>query len=253
MMQASLSEVRMVALPNLKHRWKISNANDVVTVGAKAFVRVTTLSSSLVGLVTEANPDVPSPLPKCWSLTSSKGLCDLIRLRNEAQADSMASSGCKLFEAPIKKRRLRSRPSQEVMRTNPDSLMLEVVLDGVYHNVSVLRPVHPTDNLFVEYEESTLTVVLNYLRSQGFDLPPRRKSTDLPVGTSKHNKGFICKYKKQDGTSGYKCVKTLNEGKAFQADPLGYVAEMSDGDNLEEPRADQVSQSCADDDHNGTN
>ena len=126
-------------------------------------------------------------------------------LRNQKQASSLSVEGaqCSLFEQPKKKARVRTpRHQLEAMRQAPDSICLELEVNGIPKEVEVLRPVHPGDNLFVAYQAEMLAAVLHHLRASGFEEAPRcSKPAGLPKGIrTRKGGGYIVKYTKASGS-----------------------------------------------------
>ena len=232
MLAASLHEVRTVGLAGLKGQWKISKPEDSVMVDGEAFVRVAATSYTLMSLV--AQP----PQTRSATMASNKGLVNLIALRNETQAsylsDNVKDGPCSLFEPPRKKARVvHPRHEQEALRKTPKSMMLDLKVDGVPYEIEVLRPVHPKDNLFVAYKADVLAPLLHYMRDAGFDDHPSREQ-HLPKGIQTRKNGYVVKYNKKDGASGYKCTKTLADALAFHAEPIlhGAVDDASSDDEV---------------------
>ena len=122
-------------------------------------------------------------------------------------------------QAKKKPRWTNSRRQQEAMRQSPDTLTLELDIDGVVHEVDVLRPVHPTDNLFISYKAGMIAAMLHYLRTRGFnDVTPKSSVCILPKGIPRCKHGYVVKFTKPSGAAGYKlCKESLDEAIAFQA------------------------------------
>jgi hypothetical protein len=215
MLGASLTEVRTVTLEGIKSQWKISKREDVALIDDIPYVRLAPSSYSLNHLVA-SNNETMQPHQK---VSASKGLAHLVSLRNQQQAQDLSTVGqCSLF-GKVKKAKVTHRYEQEAKRKTPETMTLEIGVDGVCHHVSVLRPIHPTDNLFVAYDADMLKAVLHVIRTSGFDEPERRCRGDIPKGILTNKKGFIVKHLKPDGSNGYKFHEKLEDAKAFQADP----------------------------------
>ena len=135
-----------------------------------------------------------------------------------------------------------SRDQVRGMRRAPESLVITLTTGGADHQIDVLRPIHPDDCVFVEYEDDTISVVLGFLRAGGFGESKRPNTMHLPRGTrvrsaGKHN--FSVRYTKGDGTISKKICKTIDEALAFQADPTTHDND-DDVDNGEEHDEERV-------------
>ena len=119
------------------------------------------------------------------------------------------------------------------MRSDPTTINIEVDVLGEMHEVSVLRPVHPKDNLFVAYTEESITPVLHHLREQGFnEYKGRPRNPEKRKGVWEMDGGFVVKFQKADGLAGYKKTPSLDAAKAFLADMAEHgamVAESEEG------------------------
>ena len=203
----------------------ITQKSDVHTLDdGTVFVKLSTQSTSLRGLISSSNDAIENGV----TLSNSTGLKLLVDKRNAAQQQSFEESSreseCNLFDAPKKKPRvLNSRDQVKELRTAPQSLTLTLTVDGEPRTVKVLRPVHPLDSVFVEYEASTMGAVLAYLRTAGFDESKRQRSTGLPKGVHRRKQGFMVSFEKPDGLIGRKFVKGVDDALALKADPDGFA------------------------------
>ena len=113
MKAATLTEVRTIALDGIKPVWKITKAAECINIDGRTFVRVSSTNYGLGQLVT-TNLEDDSQTYNVWkngnmSLKGSKGLADIIAIRNRVQAETFEASShestpCTLFEAkPAKK------------------------------------------------------------------------------------------------------------------------------------------------------
>ena len=216
-----LSETRCIGIAGVKAKWKISNPEDYVSVDGSVFVRVAGTSYTLMSIVCPEHS-------KQASMASSKGLSQLIAIRNQTQAVHMSETAgdgmCSLFDKPKKKHAKRTpRHEAENLRATPQIMGISVDVGGRTHNIEVLRPVHSTDNLFVAYKAEALTPLMHYLREAGFEEPREHKTKQFPKGTKGvhvRKNCLVVKFKKRDGANGYKTVKTLDEAVAFKAEPV---------------------------------
>ena len=228
MRKAILATEQTVSLPGLKPQWKTSCKNgDVVVVGDVTFVRVAASVWSLNQLVAADNDAVPDDDGDGHGLLSrSIGLKELTNMRNQRQAadtKEAAQPKCSLFsksEPTSKKAHRISRGEIASMRDAPKYITLSVEVDDVTHDVDVLRAVHPSDNLFVAFNDDMIATVLHVLRSKGFTSTQRDyNKDDRPKGILKRKGCFVVKFEKSDGSSGYKKQRTLEDAFAFLANP----------------------------------
>ena len=242
MLGAKLVSYRAVSLPGLKPVWKITNPEDVVEIGDKVFVKLNPANTGLRNLVCADNDD--EAVKAARSLSVSTGLKEIMRLRNRAQSAALtaaeAETTCNLFETPRAKKSKttpkKSRDQVNEMRRAPESLSITLTMGDDEHHIDVLRPVHPNDCVFAEYEDDTISAVLGFLRAKGFGENKRPKNMHLPKGIQVRIQGkyqFIAKYTKGDGTTSQKLFKTIDDALAFQADPTTHDND-DDGDNVEE-------------------
>ena len=231
-----------VSLEGLNHKWKIEKPGDIISSNGQSYIRIACANWSLQQLVCE-NSDLA---PKSIKISSSKGLASLIAMRNKAQAASLAESDdankCSLFDNPTpqkKPRVIHSRGQVDAFRKDPQSLELDIDINGEMYQVSVLRPIHPTDNLFVAYDADMLATVLHHIRSLGFEEHVgRERLSNIPRGIHKRKDGYVVQYvKPEDGKIHYKSVRDIDEA-------LEQHALLNHGDD--EPNAYDVQQQSDD-------
>jgi hypothetical protein len=228
MKRATLLEIRTVSLDGLKPHWKICKPEDVTMVDGTAFVRVAPSNYSLNGLISASQEGTMAA-----TLQNSKGLANLIKMRNMAQAAYLSGSAddthSNLFDAAPRRKKARvPRHQLEALRKAPQSITLHMAIDDETHEVEVLRPVHSTDNLFIAYDDVMVGAVLHYIRNNGFSEPASRHRADLPKGIHIRKNCFIVKYTKPCGSSGYRSEKTLDSALAFHADHISHMAREDD-------------------------
>ena len=239
-----------MSLDGLKPQWKISKPCDVTKVDGEVYIRVCPQNFALNHLVGEDNDDVPSTFRSDHRglLGCSIGLASLVEMRNRRQAEELSGSAgrsCSLFEAapPKKPRVVHKRHEQEALRRAPESITLRLDIDGCVHDVDVLRPVHPKDNLFVQAQPDMLSAVLHKIRTGGFSDPSHNtRTSEFPKGIHARKDSFIVKYTKSNGNTGYKSVKTVADALAFQARSLEPVEE-----EVEEPVEEEVEDEVSED------
>jgi len=183
-------------------------------------------------------------------------------MRNDARASMLLETsreeGCQLFDEPVQKkaRVIRSRQQIDRLRLERQSLTLDIDIDGEMQPITVLRPWHSKDNLFVEYDGDTVAKVIHIIRAHGFEEPNMELKLDLPRGISHRKNGdFLVTYMKPDGSKGYKIRKTVDEAIEFQLEHLprdvhdGADAEQVDGDGHIAGDDNEDEESADGDDH----
>ena len=221
-MAAILSEKKCVGLDGLIHQFFVWKPNDVVECHGAIFVRMSPSSYSLREILLEKNVLAPEPVPKRWSLSCSVGMNKLMELRNEQQAASLrgeSNTSCNLFDDSPPSDCLRRacrvpRPEIQKKRQEHDVLTVELELDGESKSVRLLRPMHPRDNLFIEYEAHTLGLVLRYFRALGFS-DVKEPRPDLPKGILNRKGMYLVRHVKDNGEMGLKKFDELDAAIAF--------------------------------------
>ena len=220
-MPVTLSEIKVVGVEGLKSTAKFG-MKDIARVDGDEFLSIAPYNYTFVTLVCESNPAAPSVREKYFSLTRSKGLAIMKKLRNDAQATIMSSdaaSSCSLFEnadTHAQKRARLTRTEMNQRYRDHAIVSIDVPVDGTTVAVRVLRPVHPNDVLAVEYTEDAIDAVIKCIRAEGF-LDQMKLATTAQPGIW-HRKGFVLATIKQDDghITSKKCL-TGEEAVAVQA------------------------------------
>jgi hypothetical protein len=242
-MQAELMDTRCVTLPGGKKSWKIIKPQDTVVTDQQVFVRMALKDTSLSQLVFEKLEGVPREFA---NLACSRGLADLIQLRNAAQARLLepAAAGARLLfdqVGPQPKMRRQSRHAIKMARCEArDSVSIEFNIGDQLCQVEVLKPVHPNDNLFVEYEPTALWQVLTYIRNSGFSDEVRKfsKRESLPKGVFRRGDAFLVRSKRADGKHRYTTCKDLETAMLELEKIQSGTADADDDETPPELRAE---------------
>ena len=100
------------------------------------------------------------------------------------------------------------------MRNDKSAMNLEVEELG---SVVVMRPIHPNDGLFVEYSDTSIGIVIKFLRESGFDESlATTHEPSLPKGTLKRQSQFLVKYTKNDGNTALSAAPRAQGGWSRQ-------------------------------------
>ena len=79
---------------------------------------------------------------------------------------------------------------------------------------------HPSDAVYIKFEDVTVSAVLDWLGKHKFSGAKRTRNPDmLPKGISRHASGFIVAYTAEDGRVKRKLLHELDSALAFHADP----------------------------------
>jgi hypothetical protein len=214
---AVLALTREVTLPGTQHTWRIK-ADEMLEVDGDTFVKLETKNSSLSGLIGNKGGYM--------CLSRSHGYKALFELRNQESArvtqEELKDEGCSLFDEVKKIKVVKSRDD---LRADRDNHRVVTILLGfppcIPSNVVMLRQVHPLDSLFIKFEETSITAVLEYISSMLFESARRTRNPDqLPKGIKRHELGYLVRYKTCSGQHKHKLRRTMDAAIAFHADPF---------------------------------
>ena len=215
-----LSEIKCIKLAGIQSVWKV-NPEDVVKDGDdNEFIRISPTNWTLVKLICDTNPAAPFPTPKNFSLTKSVGLQEMISIRNACQASELEQPTCSLFaDEPSKKAKKRKTQLSRAEMLEKRAVAPEAIQITVDEKVlTVLRPVHPTDNIFILYDRDNVLAALIYIRDAGFDEHLSYKHDPvLPKGMWRKADKIIVKFTKPDGAVGYKTCDDVEGATMFLA------------------------------------
>ena len=100
------------------------------------------------------------------------------------------------------------------MKEERSSLTIDLEHDGKTVTVGLVRPIHPTDNLFVLYDAEVLGCVIKLIREGGFETKEVRS---LPKGVYFRKGKMVAMAKKANGNTIWKTCDTIDEAVAFQS------------------------------------
>ena len=89
-MEMQLAEVRIVSVSGIKAQFRVP-PEDVIMADSMPFCKLKTNSYSLINLIFENNADAPAH-DSGITLTCCNGLSNMVQLRNDAQAQQLASA-----------------------------------------------------------------------------------------------------------------------------------------------------------------
>ena len=150
------------------------------------------------------------------SLATNNGLITLRMIRNKAQASELGAEASTLFAADsgTPRKTQRSRGALNTQRRISQSMEIEVPVYGV---IQVLKPVSANDALYVEYDEHTLSAVIQFLRESGFapENSYRHLKHDGNKGIQRRRDGKFL-VKRQHGKHKSQIVPTLEDALQLQ-------------------------------------
>ncbi len=223
-------------------KWNIQ-PESIVRVGDRAFVKLARSAHGFASLVFHKCPQVPQPVPKGYSLTTSLGYSELVARRNRedqvAQLAKAEASVPALFRGKcVVSAKVQRKTHKEMseLRQSPDVITLK--LDGVEdsegntQSVDVARPAHTLDDLMVPLAD--IDSVLKYFQQSGFSAQQqKRKRPDRDgVWHRKDKDGsdvFLKAVKKQGCVKATKKFKTEQEAIEY----AGVSEGSSDSDGLD--------------------
>jgi hypothetical protein len=191
----------------------------MVTVNGEQFIKLPAYDQGLVRCIAEGMVD---KLPKNPTLSKCSGFAELVKLRNEQQADDLtpACKGAALFEeSDIQggKRVKMSAKDRRELRDTPTAVSVNV--EGVI--VPMVRPAHPCDDLCVMMKDTIIDHIVQFIRSKGITadtLESKRayRTQELPKGIYGSKDGtYVVKLPTGDsGGHKYKRAKTLDSAIA---------------------------------------
>ena len=149
-MQVQPEEVRVVSVSGIKAQFRVPPA-DMIMADGMHFCKLKTNSFTLINLIFENNADAPAH-DSGITLTYCNGLSNMVQLRNDAQAQQLASArGSTLFEANDeemkKKRQAMSRFELKEKRKEHTPISIDITVDDEPHTIEVLRSVNAKNAL----------------------------------------------------------------------------------------------------------
>ena len=194
---------------------------DTCIVGSAKYMWCTPHWYGLVQFVCCNAPGIDGKVPPKLSLTTSLGLKELMKLRNEAAwpATTAINVGSQLFDA------VEAPPTKRARKQTEEApATLDVLIPGVANSgprlVKMKRPAHPCERLAIPIEPAAIEHVLLYIRMGGFDVSMKTKEgmQGKPVGVWFNKQRNVWMVPNSDG-KGSKCFKTLAEASAVAAPP----------------------------------
>ena len=134
-------------------------------IGGVTYFKFSACNPSIVRLVYEAKQ-------QRLSMSSSGALLALKQLRNKIQhdvflAESGSAAEASFFgEAAAAKPKKMSKANRGQLKANPEVMDVPVTVGGVATSINILRPLHPLDDISVEFTEEALGVIIRYVRER---------------------------------------------------------------------------------------
>ena len=170
--------------------WKIGSSL-VKHVDNKPFVALRPVDCGLVRLLAHNHVDLPAK--QRYVLTHCDGYQQLLSLRNEiafkpTELAESAATGLFAQTAASKPKakaiKLRASQLQDI-RSRPEIIEMELVNVGSNPDliISVLRPAHPCDHMFVHLDADTIEAVANFIRFHGMSIDALTTRRGYNAGT----------------------------------------------------------------------
>jgi hypothetical protein len=134
-------------------------------IGGITYFKFSACNPSIVRLVYEAKQHR-------LSMSSSIALLELKKLRNKIQhdvflAESGSAAEASFFgEAAVAKPKKMSKTDRNQLKANPEVMDVPVTVGGVATSIKILRPLHPLEDIHVEFTEEALGVIIRYVRER---------------------------------------------------------------------------------------
>ncbi len=178
-MPVTIETAFQISMDGSSH-WKVSG-DRLKCINGKHFVKLRAYDYSLISLVMNDVADLPkaqSSAKRNFSLANVLGYKSLINLRNKCVEEQTAESSesdkaaLDLFGAPDQKRKNKPRMNASQLKELRDSPQLfELEVPGVGERpalrITMLRPVHPCDELCVELDADVIEHLIHFIRGQG--------------------------------------------------------------------------------------
>ena len=236
MLAATCELARSIHVSGSQKHWQIKS-DESIMIEDTCFVQLNARNSSLSSVLGNVGGYL--------CLTRSIGLKELTdlrnaevhRLRQDELAAEQSEKECNLFDdvkAIIMK---RTRQNIKEERLNRRACVVPLcIIPFKPVPVTMLRPIHPTDAVYIEFENDVVSVVLTWLTEKGFVESKRARNPEqLPKGISRVGRlgSYIVMYTAKDGSKKRKLKRELPDALAFHADPHDSENENADEDGHE--------------------
>jgi len=231
--KATLQMSPTVALDGCKHKWKIMNDEEWITMeDGRVFLMLSVQNSSLAGLIAGGEKRTAGG-GAALTLSQSLGFQELTQKRNDESrllwAQEQQGETPSLFDVPTPKV-MKTGKHADRSKARTSAMDVTVHADGEVFSITVLRPAHPMDKVFIMYEARNIELFFDYVRMMGFAGSKRRRSCSLPKGVNKHARGYLVTYVDGEGTERRRLTRTREEALIFHSNPM-----IDDGADVDEP------------------
>lgn len=220
-MDVILSDLKVVQMRGYSTQLKIF-PEDTAEIDDCTFVRIRPYAKGWVNLICESNESAPLSYKKDrFSLTSSCGFMDLIELRNQAAAAAETHEGHKstLFDEPTPEKLSfpkSTRTDQKRKREDLTTVTFPVSCDGVTMDITLAKPVHPKDAVWIKFDIDTMGHVIKFMRDSGFTDEKKQKSA-VALGVYQASPGkFVACFALPDNTKRYHTTTCLQDALTWQ-------------------------------------
>ena len=186
--------------------WKIG-ASLIKLVENKPFLTLRPHDAGLIRLLAHNHMELPTKQRYC--LTHCDGFQALMSVRNEIAfkpaEPAMENAAAGLFaESAVPKpkaKQVKLRASQlQDIRSRPEVIELELTNVGANPDIviSVLRPAHPCDHVYIQLDADTIEAVVNFIRFHGMSLEELTTRRGYSAGTGVWKNGSAGMVRKVD-------------------------------------------------------
>ena len=217
-----------ITMDGVKTEWKIVSPGEVVMLNGITYVKVCAKSYTLRKLLKEISGNADT------GIATSIGYRKMIQLRNvehEKLLDSETEQSNLFDNASISRSFTMEQLNGQQLHRRTMTISLKI--DDQLYDVTMLRPVRPRDAPHVEFSDTSMNAVINYITSHGFSEASPKKGQGTK-GVHKHSRGYLVYYEDDDRNKRAKLIKgTIEDAMAFTADPGSWDGDDDDDDDDE--------------------
>ena len=222
-----------ITMDGVKTEWKIVSPGEVIMLNGITYVKVCAKSYTLRKLLKEISGNADA------GIATSIGYRKLLQLRNlehKKLLDSETEQSNLFDNASISRSFTMEQLNEQQLHRRTMTISLKI--DDQLCDVTMLRPVRPRDAPHVEFSDTSMNAVINYITSHGFSEASPKKGQGTK-GVHKHSRGYLVYYEDDDRTKRAKLIKgTIDDVMAFKADPSSW--DGNDDDDEEDEHDDDA-------------
>ena len=222
-------------MDGVKTEWKIVSPGEVIMLNGITYVKVCARSYTLRKLLKEMSGNADA------GIATSIGYRKFLQLRNlehKKLLDSETEHSNLFDNASISRSFTMEQLNEQQLHRRTMTISLKI--DDQLCDVTMLRPVRPRDVPYVEFSETSLSAVINYITSHGFSEASPKKGQGTK-GVHKHVRGYLVYFQDDHRTKRAKLVKgTIDDVMAFKADPSSWDGNDDDEEDEHDDDAETL-------------